>query len=103
MTLLWYVGALGDLPAFHRVSNRRHGARDICSAAWLRSKRPPGLDPSADGKALSVAIDRTAFPIAFAQDGDVIVNFGILSGREATQAEVDRLALGLRRLAPALR
>ena len=37
------------------------------------------------------------FPIAFAEDGSVIVNFGILSGREATQAELDRLALALRR------
>jgi hypothetical protein len=36
-------------------------------------------------------------PIAFAQDGSVIVNFGILSGREATQAELDRLADVLRR------
>ena len=37
------------------------------------------------------------FPIAFAEDGSVLVNFGILSGREATQAELDRLALALRR------
>lgn len=36
------------------------------------------------------------FPVAFAEDGRVVVNFGILSGREATQAELDRLALALR-------
>ena len=35
-------------------------------------------------------------PIAFVEDGGVVVNFGILSGREATQAELDRLALVLR-------
>lgn len=38
----------------------------------------------------------TDLPIAFAQDGNIIVNFGILSGREATQAELDRLAFVLR-------
>lgn len=35
---------------------------------------------------------RSELPIAFAEDGSVVVNFGILSGREATHAEVDRLA-----------
>ena len=35
-------------------------------------------------------------PIVFAKDERVVVNFGILSGREATQAELDRLALVLR-------
>ena len=35
-------------------------------------------------------------PIVFAEEGSVVVNFGILSGREATQAELDRLALELR-------
>lgn len=44
-----------------------------------------------------MAIDRNQFPIAFAEDGSVVVNFGILSGREATQAELDRLALAFRR------
>jgi hypothetical protein len=34
--------------------------------------------------------------IAFAEDGSVVVNFGILCAREATQAELDRLALVLR-------
>jgi hypothetical protein len=43
-----------------------------------------------------VAIERNEVPIAFAEDTDVVVNFGILSGREATQAELDRLALALR-------
>ena len=43
-----------------------------------------------------MAIDRTEFPVAFTDDGSVVVNFGILSGREATQAELDRLALALR-------
>jgi hypothetical protein len=38
-----------------------------------------------------------AVPIAFAEDESVVVNFGILSGREATQAELDRLAHVLRR------
>ena len=68
-----------------------------------------GLGPSADGKTAFMAMDRNEFPIAFAarnrshgdalafaKDADVIVNFGILSGREATQAELDRLALALR-------
>ena len=41
--------------------------------------------------------ERAEFPIAFAQDGSVVINFGILTGREATQAEMDRLALVLRR------
>ena len=40
---------------------------------------------------------RSELPIAFAEDGSVVVNFGILSGREATQAELDRLADVLRR------
>lgn len=35
-------------------------------------------------------------PIAFASDdGVVLVNFGLLAGREATQAELDRLAHAL--------
>lgn len=44
-----------------------------------------------------MAIDRNEFPIAFTEDGTVVVNFGVLSGREATQAELDRLALAFRR------
>ena len=40
--------------------------------------------------------NRSEVPIAFAEDGSVVVNFGIVSGREATQAELDRLALVLR-------
>ena len=37
------------------------------------------------------------FPIAFdGPDGLVVVNFGLLAGREATQAEIDRLADALR-------
>jgi hypothetical protein len=43
-----------------------------------------------------VAIYRNGFPTTFAEDGSVLVNFGILTGREATQAELDRLALALR-------
>jgi len=39
---------------------------------------------------------QTDFPIVFAEDGGLVVNFGILTGREATQAELDRLALQLR-------
>jgi hypothetical protein len=35
-------------------------------------------------------------PVAFADgSGDVVVNFGLLTGREATQAELDRLARSL--------
>src|SRR5262245_65362672 len=42
--------------------------------------------------------DHDGFPVAFsADDGSVVVNFGLLTGREATQAELDRLALALRR------
>ena len=39
---------------------------------------------------------RDDFPVALSEDGSVVIDFGILSGREATQAEVDRLALALR-------
>lgn len=31
----------------------------------------------------------------FEDDGTIVVNFGILTGREATQAEIDRLAQAL--------
>ena len=31
-------------------------------------------------------------PVAFSEGDDVVVNFGTLTGREATQAEIDRLA-----------
>jgi hypothetical protein len=49
------------------------------------------------GTTLSVAIDRGEYPIVFAhEDGRVVVQFGMLTGREATQAELDRLALALR-------
>lgn len=44
-----------------------------------------------------MATDHEDFRVAFAEDGSVLVNFGILSGREATQAELDRLALAFRR------
>lgn len=38
----------------------------------------------------------TELPVAFVdEDGSVVVNFGILTGREATQAEIDRLARSL--------
>ena len=38
----------------------------------------------------------TELPIVFTEnDGALVVNFGILTGREATQAEVDRLARSL--------
>ena len=41
--------------------------------------------------------EKGAFPIAFSgDDGNVVVNFGVLTGREATQAELDRLAHSLR-------
>ena len=35
-------------------------------------------------------------PVTFrADDGGIVINFGILCGREATQAEIDRLAQAL--------
>jgi len=35
-------------------------------------------------------------PVTFlAADGSIVINFGILCGREATQAEIDRLAQAL--------
>ena len=43
-----------------------------------------------------MAVNRDEYPIAFIKDGAVVVNFGVLSGREATQAELDRLSLALR-------
>ena len=43
-----------------------------------------------------MAFHRDEFSTTFAEDGSVVVNFGILTGREATQAELDRLALALR-------
>ena len=38
---------------------------------------------------------RIELPIAFVQDDAIVVNFGALTGREATQAEIDRLAHSL--------
>ena len=51
--------------------------------------------PGIRGKPLPMA-NRTELPVAFAADESVVINFGILSGREATQAELDRLAQVLR-------
>ena len=35
-------------------------------------------------------------PVTFvADDGSIVINFGIVAGREATQAEIDRLAQAL--------
>lgn len=40
---------------------------------------------------------RIELPVTFvSDDGTIVVNFGILTGREATQAEIDRLARTLR-------
>ena len=37
-----------------------------------------------------------SLPVTFvADDGAIVINFGILCGREATQAEIDRLARAL--------
>ena len=47
---------------------------------------------SADPETRSARVD---LPIAFVQEGDIVVNFGALTGREATQAEIDRLAHAL--------
>ena len=41
--------------------------------------------------------NHTELPIVFGEDESLVVNFGIVSGREATQAELDRLANVLRR------
>ena len=42
------------------------------------------------------AVPNPEFPIAFADDGGrIVVNFGLLTGREATQAEIDGLAQSL--------
>lgn len=49
---------------------------------------------SGNGNATERRID---LAIAFAQDDEVVVNFGALTGREATQAEIDRLAHELNR------
>jgi hypothetical protein len=39
---------------------------------------------------------RIEMPVTFVtDDGAIVVNFGILTGREATQAEIDRLAQAL--------
>jgi hypothetical protein len=39
---------------------------------------------------------RLEMPVTFVTaDGAIVVNFGILTGREATQAEIDRLAQAL--------
>jgi hypothetical protein len=39
---------------------------------------------------------RDVLPVSFVEpDGTIVVNFGILTGREATQAEIDRLAQSL--------
>ena len=43
-----------------------------------------------------MAVNRTELPTAFTEEGSVVVNFGIVAGREATQAELDRLALAFR-------
>lgn len=42
-----------------------------------------------------MAVDEV--PVAFIEDGHVVINFGVISGREATPAELDRLALVLRK------
>lgn len=70
-----------------KPSGARNGASLRCGRLRLR----------ADGKALSMPVDRNELPVAFAEKGDVVVNFGIVSGREATQAELDRLAVAFRR------
>jgi hypothetical protein len=44
---------------------------------------------SRDTEAAGPRID---LPIAFAHDDAIVVNFAALTGREATQAEIDRLA-----------
>lgn len=37
-----------------------------------------------------------SLPVTFvADDGTIVINFGVLCGREATQAEIDRLAQAL--------
>ena len=65
-------------------------------AVTLRLPRKGGYLTSPYGETPSM-VNRRELPIAFVEEGSVIVNFGIVSGREATQAELDRLALVLRR------
>ena len=42
-------------------------------------------------------INPEGYPVAWAEDGIIVINFGVRSGREATQAELDRLARALRK------
>src|SRR5690349_13023414 len=43
-----------------------------------------------------MGVDKETIPATFvADDGTIVINFGILCGREATQAEIDRLAQAL--------
>jgi hypothetical protein len=69
----------------------------VCCDHWSKSIPQKRVTQPADTGKLSSMAKRTELPIAFAEDGSVVVNFGILCGREATQAELDRLALVLRR------
>lgn len=50
----------------------------------------------APGPADPLPVDLLELPLTFVEDdGTIVVNFGILTGREATQAEIDRLARSL--------
>lgn len=85
-----------------RTVSSRNTAVHCLEPGVARWRRAPFAEDAALAQlgireAPSVVADRNDFSIAFAEDGSVVVNFGILSGREATQAELDRLALAFRR------
>jgi hypothetical protein len=60
----------------------------------VAAARVSGKDVAVSGKGRT-AKPRVDLPIAFAHDDGIVVNFGALTGREATQAEIDRLAHAL--------
>ena len=49
----------------------------------------------ARGQTPMMTSDRDAAVTFVGDDGEIVINFGILCGREATQAEIDRLAQAL--------
>jgi hypothetical protein len=67
----------------------------------VRETRRPGraiaMDPPEVSTKETRSLTEVDFPVAFEEDGEVVVNFGTLTGREATQAEIDRLAQALHR------
>ena len=70
--------------------------RSVGEACASPHQHPPRTRHPLATDGYSVPRERDEFPIAFADDGSVVVNFGIVAGREATQAELARLALAFR-------